>query len=359
MYNILNFTIMFFQAINQMITTGTDLSINIRRVNNNLTVAVVPRRSGVKDGERIVPLILNGTPEELDAGFLQAVGTPVQKAQGILTNLETFEKQAEQAVSQSKAARSAAEKESKEVREKREKMEKLIKKADDAATARRFSEAMTWLKQARVLASAEKQKEIDVKMQEVQKQSSEGSLFGMAEEPVPVMSQPQVGMNGRSQPVMQQPEMFPEQHVHVTNPEPVMQTVHQQIPHETHQTAFVENGTYVQPAPNRPAMQGTGMPQGVAMQPYPQDFHQPEAVSYPPRQTQQPSNGHIQNGTVQVQNGNGREYQSVPAANETFCFDPEDENDRELLKEDPYAEYPDFPAEYRMKDEAQIEMVYC
>ena len=135
---------------------------------------------------------------------------------------------------------------------------------------------MTWLKQARVLASAEKQKEIDVKMQEVQKQASEGSLFGMAEEPVPVMSQPQVGMNGRSQPVMQQPEMFPEQHVHVTNPEPVMQTVHQQIPHETHQTAFVENGTYVQPAPNRPAMQGTGMPQGVAMQPYPQDFHQPK-----------------------------------------------------------------------------------
>ena len=119
MYNILNFTIMFFQAINQMITAGTDLSINIRRVNSNLTVAVVSRRSGVKDGERIVPLILNGTPEELDAGFLQAVGTPVQKAQGILTNLETFEKQAEQAVSQSKAARSAAEKESKEVREKR------------------------------------------------------------------------------------------------------------------------------------------------------------------------------------------------------------------------------------------------
>ena len=102
---------MFFQAINQMITTGTDLSINIRRVNNNLTVAVVPRRSGVKDGERIVPLILNGTPEELDAGFLQAVGTPLQKAQGILTNLETFEKQAAQVISQSKAARSAAEKE--------------------------------------------------------------------------------------------------------------------------------------------------------------------------------------------------------------------------------------------------------
>ena len=160
---------MFFQAINQMITAGTDLSINIRRVNNNLTVAVVPRRSGVKDGERIVPLILNGTPEELDAGFLQAVGTPLQKAQGILTNLETFEKQAAQVISQSKAARSAAEKESKEVREKREKMEKLLKKAEDAMTGKRYSEALTWLKQARILALPDKQKEIDEKMAEVQK----------------------------------------------------------------------------------------------------------------------------------------------------------------------------------------------
>ena len=165
---------MFFQAINQMITAGTDLSINIRRVNNNLTVAVVPRRSGVKDGERIIPLILNGTPEELDAGFLQAVGTPVQKAQGILTNLEAFEKQAEQAASQSKAARSAAEKESKEVREKREKMEKLLKKAEDAMTGKRYSEALTWLKQAKILALPDKQKEIDVKMAEVQKKGIGG-----------------------------------------------------------------------------------------------------------------------------------------------------------------------------------------
>lgn len=163
MYNILNFTIMFFQAINQMITAGTDLSINIRRVNDNLTVAVVPRRSGVKAGERIVPLILNGTPEELDAGFLQAVGAPVQKAQGILTNLESFEKQAEQAVSQSKTSKPTVEKESKEAREKREKMEKLLKKAEDATAGKHYSEALTWLRQAKVLAQPDKQADIDKK----------------------------------------------------------------------------------------------------------------------------------------------------------------------------------------------------
>ena len=40
-------------------------------------------------------------------------------------------------------------------------------------------------------------------------------------------------------------------------------------------------------------------------------------------------------------------------------FDKDDEDDRELLKEDPYAEYIDFPEENRMKDEAQLELVCC
>lgn len=145
-----------------MITTGTDLSINIRRVNDNLTVAVVPRRSGVKAGERIVPLILNGTPEELDAGFLQAVGAPVQKAQGILTNLESFEKQAEQAVSQSKTSKPTVEKESKEARE-NGKDGKLLKKAEDATAGKHYSEALTWFRQAKVLAQPDKQADIDKK----------------------------------------------------------------------------------------------------------------------------------------------------------------------------------------------------
>ena len=194
---------MFFQTINQMITAGTDLSINIRRVSNNLAVAVVPKRSGLKEGDAVIPLILNGTPEELDAGFLQAIGTPIQKAQGILTNLASFEKQAEQAVSQSKAAKAVTEKEPKEVREKREKMEKLLKKAEDATTGKRYSEALAWLKQAKALAGTDKQQEIDAKMAEVQKKASEGSLFGMEQPAMPDPQRPQ-------QPAGQQPATSPE-----------------------------------------------------------------------------------------------------------------------------------------------------
>lgn len=214
---------MFFQSIYQMITAGTDLNINIRKVDNNLSVAVMPRRNSLKEDTRqnMVPLVVNGTPAELDMGFLQTILQPIQKVQGLLVNAENFEKQAEKATSQAKSSKAPTiPAESKEAREKREKMEKLLKKADEATAAKRFSEAMTWLKQARVLAPSEKQKEIDEKMQEVQKQASEGSLFGMAEESAPVIPQPQGSMNGQPQPGMQT-SIFPEQQTHTMNPEPV------------------------------------------------------------------------------------------------------------------------------------------
>lgn len=326
---------MFFQTINQVITAGADLSINIRRVNDKLAVSVMPRRASLKDsaGEQLVPLVLNGTPEELDAGFLQAIATPMQKAQGILSNLEAFEKQAEQVSSQSKAAKAATEKESKEAREKREKLVKLLKKAEEATTGKRYSEALTWFKQARMLATVEKQQEIDAKMAEVQKKAAEGSLFGMepatpqAPQPIP---QPQ------AQP-MEQPQMQPMQYA-----QPVPQP-------QQHMNGSPAGYPYGQP-----------MPQPQFMQQQPVQFHQP--VQMPPRQM----NGGQWQQPVPPQpqaapgiNGN-REYRSQPQQGlETFSFDKDDEYDRELLREDPYAEYPDFPAECRMKDEAQMELVYC
>ena len=362
MYNILNFTIMFFQTINQMITAGTDLSINIRRVNNNLTVAVVPRRSGVKDGERIVPLILNGTPEELDAGFLQAVGTPVQKAQGILTNLETFEKQAEQAVSQSKAARSAAEKESKEVREKREKMEKLLKKAEDAMTGKRYSEALTWLKQARILALPDKQKEIDEKMAEVQKKASEGSLFGMEQPPMP-KPQPAAAPTSQYRSGEQIPMFLPEQPAPVSQPvsqpQPPRSAVHpgQQTPFtgqpQTQSVQYTISVPQAQPVPQ----QAVPQPQGI-------QFHQPvqmQQARIDEKQWMQPAPPQPRYAPVQeaARTYEEREYLRQPQEAAMYNFDKDCEDDREMLREDPYAEYPDFPKECRMTDMAQMDMVYC
>lgn len=377
---------MFFQSIHQMIAAGTDLSINIRRVNDNLSVAVMPRRTSLKSEAQqlMVPLIFNGTPEELDAEFLRALSTPVQKAQGILTNLEDFEKQAELAASQGKAAKSANEREPKEVREKREKMEKLLKKAEDAKAGKRYSEALTWLKQAKLLAAADKQKEIEDQIVEVQKKASEGSLFAgeaapqqtalpepqqvQAHQPqqpvneipmklkpgdqIPMfMEQPAAGMTQQPQSAQQQ---WPQQPVPMQQPMPEQQWQQPVAMPQTGTTPGGQPQTYnpqwQQPAINMPQGQYPGQPQmyvqqlqangGQWQQPVPP---QPQVV---PMQS------------VSGINGN-REYHSQPQSTESYNFDKDDESDRERLKEDPYAEFLDFPEECRLKDEAQMELVCC
>ena len=106
-----------------MLAEGTELGIHIRRVENRLCVAVMPKREKLKDGAApsIVPLVVNGTPEELDTELLARISRPMEKVQGILMNLEAFEKQAEKAAAENKAAQPAAKKETKEERERREK----------------------------------------------------------------------------------------------------------------------------------------------------------------------------------------------------------------------------------------------
>lgn len=88
---------MFFQTIYGLLTESTEVGINIKRVNDKLTVAVMPRHKELKDGASggFIPLVASGTPEELDGGFANIMAAPVAKAVGIMTNLKEFERQAE------------------------------------------------------------------------------------------------------------------------------------------------------------------------------------------------------------------------------------------------------------------------
>lgn len=225
------------------------------------------------------------------------------------------------------------EKESKEAREKREKMEKLLKKAEDATAGKHYSEALTWLRQAKVLAQPDKQADIDKKMAEVQKKASEGSLFDMVQPPVTAPQpslqqsapQPMAAPTPQYRSGEQGPMFMPEQ------PAPAPQPVAQ---------PQVQPVQYRQPAPQP-------VPQQAAPQPQDIQFHQPVQVPQPQladnRWMQQPAPS---------------QYATVQEA-AMYNFDKDYEDDRELLREDPYAEYPDFPKECRMTDMAQMDMVYC
>lgn len=317
---------MFFQTIYPMLAAGADLSINIKRVNDRLSVAVMPRHNGVKDEaqQHLVPLILNGTAVELDAEFLQAITMPVSRTMGVLANLETFERQAAKVSSESRPAKTAQENESKEAREKREKMERLLKKTDEAVAGRKYSEALIWLKQARVLAPADRQKEIDDRTLEVRKMADAGSLFAVQPQPIPAA----------------QPQPIPQPARPASSPAPV---------HGGRQPASApqpQDGQMRMFPPQQPVQPEYGQPAQYAA---PQ-------LAYPPQmQGAQPYFP-----PVQAQHATGREYQTPPQDTpEAYSFDKDDESDRELLRNDPYAEYIDFPEEYRVRDEAQMELVCC
>ncbi len=178
---------MFFTAINQMMAEGVDLTLVIRKANGQLAVSVLPKSNGLKDEAQnhIIPLTLKGLPQELDAGFLQAVARPVQKATGLITNMAQFEAQAEKAAAESKSAKEQKSKETKEEREKREKYEKYFKKAGELIAAGNHKEAVTALGQARPYAKPQDQKKIDEMMEQQKKAMNKGSLFELMDEPAP------------------------------------------------------------------------------------------------------------------------------------------------------------------------------
>ena len=239
-------------------------------------------------------------------------------------------------------------------------MEKLLKKAEDAMTGKRYSEALTWLKQARILALPDKQKEIDEKMAEVQKKASEGSLFGMEQPPMP-KPQPAAAPTSQYRSGEQIPMFLPEQ------PAPVPQPISQPQPprpavHSGQQTPFAGQPQTQPVQYTISAPQSQPVPQQAVPQPQGIQFHQP--VQMPQarmdgKQWMQPASSQYAPAQETARTHEEREYLRQPQEAAMYNFDKDCEDDRELLREDPYAEYPDFPKECRMTDMAQMDMVYC
>ena len=175
---------MFFTSISQMMTESVDLTLVIRKANGQLTVSTLPKANGLRDeaANHIIPLTLTGTPEEMDAEFLQHIMQPIRKATGLISNMMEFEQQADKAAANSKAVKDAKSKETKEEKEKREKYEKHMKKAEELIAAKNHKDAILALQQARMYATTDKQKEVDEKIAEQKKAMNQGSLFDMMEE---------------------------------------------------------------------------------------------------------------------------------------------------------------------------------
>lgn len=293
---------MFFTSISQMMTESVDLTLVIRKANGQLTVSTLPKANGLKDEAQnhIVPLTLTGSPEDMDAEFLQHIMQPIRKATGLISNMVEFEKQADKVVKDAKS------KETKEEKEKREKYEKHMKKAEELITAKNHKDAITALQQARMYATADKQKEVDETIAAQKKAMNQGSLFDTMEEtpaPAPQVAKPQnVASQPAQQPMQQTIQPQPQQ--------TVMRPVQQPMQRPIQQPAQPQYGGQ----PMFTVTQGGYPPQNVGQQ-HP---HYPQGeIPMFPHQEEPPM---------------PEDYEQAYMHNDGPAYRPED-----------YEEYPDFP----------------
>lgn len=171
------------------------------------------------------------------------------------------------------------------------------------------------------------QADLAKKTKMMEQEVAQGRLFG-AEEVVETKPIPQ-------QPPVQQQIMQPMQ-----QPIPAQHTIPMQQP---------EQGAFQQPQPGyyQPTVQ--------------QAMHQPmqQPVIHP---TQFTVSGNGQPLSQRPQQRPAPAPQQQPLMQPTYNHAPWDENDEDHdntdFRQDPYAGYPDFPQEYRMRDEAQLAAVY-
>jgi len=96
----------FFEQIAGLAITGT-LQINIQpQEGGTLTVSVMLANNNPKitAGKNIPPMLLKGTPQELDEAFFNQIGEPVKQTVKLFANLEAYQTELDKAKKQPEKA---------------------------------------------------------------------------------------------------------------------------------------------------------------------------------------------------------------------------------------------------------------
>lgn len=161
----------FFKEISGLVTTGVELNVTIKRSGENLIVSVMPKVTDLKDeaAKKLVPLVVSGTPDELDKGFSAAISAPIQSATGLLGNMVDFEASIADAQSKSKV-----------VEANKKKFDQLVKKADELEKSGKLKNAIACLNEA--LSFATDKQGLKSRIEKLKAKQGAGALFDMTEE---------------------------------------------------------------------------------------------------------------------------------------------------------------------------------
>lgn len=78
-----------FKTLSEVLGNGCTATITIAQKDGIMTVSVLPGNDLVKDAakNKLVPLNVSGTPDELDAGFVAAIAEPIRQTSGLLVDM--------------------------------------------------------------------------------------------------------------------------------------------------------------------------------------------------------------------------------------------------------------------------------
>ena len=172
-------TTKLFTTLAAILACGTDVTIVTRKNGEKLIVSVSFRNDNVTDTakELIAPFVVSGTPEELDAEFIEAIKQPLEQSAGLQTSMANFEAQKKIAEANSKAAAEAKKKEETEKKAAQDKVKKLLDEAAKAKAAKNWKKAITLLTEAKALAPESDKAKIGKELDECREKSTVISMF--------------------------------------------------------------------------------------------------------------------------------------------------------------------------------------
>ena len=168
----------FFNLIASKMQDGQQLNMTIRKNGEKLVLSMMPDMTGVKDKavSTLEPLVINGTPQEFEEQFEQALA-PVEKDFSLMDEVNAFEKQVEE-------ARKKTEMESKKKKEEADQKHAFndhLALAKELLGEQKFKDAKTVIAKAEALPGADKAA-CDKLKKEVDAKSGEGGIFGGPED---------------------------------------------------------------------------------------------------------------------------------------------------------------------------------
>lgn len=177
-----------FKQLEPLINEVMTVQMTLSKKEGILTVCVIPQGE-VNDpaAKQIIPIVLSGTAEEMDNGFVDAITKPLMKTAGLISNVAQFEKDLEEAEAATKMAKAAEEKKKKEEETKKKeaqlrkrKFDKLFAKANALMELKDYRNAIGALNEARELT--DNTSKVETLFKQAVTLISTGQLFGEAED---------------------------------------------------------------------------------------------------------------------------------------------------------------------------------